>query len=282
MSVQTDPVPPVPEHTPPLKEDEVARDNGKFFNQTWTRWFVSVRAKINVLSESLVNLGNVAGNGLVAKNADNWFARTLTGTSNRVTVSNGDGASGNPTINVVTSDLVAGSNVSFTGSGTGRIIGSGNLTINATGGGAASTWVPILSWRHSADGDAAEIDSPDLSPYSEVMVIGEAITTSVSAWRVIRFSDDGGSSYDATNNYININTSGAVANTDNALYLHSSANAAARRVFATIPAINTSLPKVIDCPRGPTFYTKATPINRMRIYPTSGVFTGGEIHILAR
>ena len=72
MSVQSDPIPPVPEHTPPLKEDEVSRVNGKFFNQTWTRWFVSLRDKVNVISASLVNLIDVNSDGFLVKNGDVW------------------------------------------------------------------------------------------------------------------------------------------------------------------------------------------------------------------
>ena len=60
MSVQSDPLPPVPEHTPPLKEDEISRGMLRFFNQTWTRWFVSVRDKVNVINASVVNLGDVS------------------------------------------------------------------------------------------------------------------------------------------------------------------------------------------------------------------------------
>lgn len=146
MSVETDPVPPVPEHTPPLKEDEHNPQIGKYFNHVWTRWFVSLREKINVLNSSLVTLGEVTGTGILVKNGAAWVLRTLTGTDDRVTVTDGDGASGNPTVDVVTADLVAGTNVTFTGSGVDRIIdnGSGDLTVNATGGGG-STNNPTLS-----------------------------------------------------------------------------------------------------------------------------------------
>jgi len=140
MSVQTDPLPPVPEHTPPCKEDETARNPGRYFNQTWTRWFVSLRDKINVINESLINLIDVTGVGFLVKNGAVWVTRVLAGTSDRVVVTDGDGVSGNPTIDVVTADLIAGTNVSFTGSGVGRIIdnGYGGLTINASGGGGTS------------------------------------------------------------------------------------------------------------------------------------------------
>lgn len=145
MSAETDPVPPVPEHTPPLREDELGRLPGKFFNQAWTRWFVSLRAKINVLSETLVNLGNVSGTGIVAKDGDNWFTRTIQGVAGRTNVTSGDGVAGDPTVDVVTGDIIAGTNVSFTGSGVGRLVGSASLTINASGGGGGGGALNVVA-----------------------------------------------------------------------------------------------------------------------------------------
>lgn len=151
MSVQTDPIPPVPEHTPPLKEDEVSRGMMKFFNQTWTRWFVSLRDKVNVINDSLISLLDASGSGFLVKNGSQWVTRIITGTLNRVSVANGDGVSGNPTIDVVTADLIAGTNVSFIGSGVNRIIGTTDLTINATGGGGAGGILPLVTGELISD-----------------------------------------------------------------------------------------------------------------------------------
>lgn len=114
MSVQDEPVPPVPEHTPPKKEDEGSPNSGKYFSPVWTRWFISIREKINVINDVVASLSRLLGSGGI------------------VTVDpNGDAAV------VETTDLVAGSNVSFDVSGSGRILdnGSGPLTISASGGG---------------------------------------------------------------------------------------------------------------------------------------------------
>lgn len=147
MSVETEPVPPAPEHTPPLQEDAGTPMPGKFFSHAWTRWFTSLRAKINVIDASLVALGDLAsGAGVLVKNGSAWALRTLTGTPDRLEVLNGDGAGGDPTFDVVTTNLVAGPGISF-GAGTGvdRIIdnGSGPLTLIATGGGGGSGISPI-------------------------------------------------------------------------------------------------------------------------------------------
>lgn len=53
------------------------------------------------LSDDLAGLEAVTGAGLAARTAtDTWTARTLTGTSNRLTVVNGDGVGGDPTLDV--------------------------------------------------------------------------------------------------------------------------------------------------------------------------------------
>lgn len=147
MSVQDEPVPPVPEHTPPKKEDEGTPNAGKYFSHTWTRWFVSLREKVNVINDTVASLSQLVGNGFVTVDGGTAVSRSIVGTDDRVSVANGNGVAGNPTIDVVTADLIAGPNVSFTGSGAGRIIdnGDGPLTISATGGGGGTDYLPWLA-----------------------------------------------------------------------------------------------------------------------------------------
>ncbi len=102
MSEASKPVPPVPDAFPVLREDLGNRSPGKLTSHHWSRWFLTVRAKVNAINEALVNLGIFAGTGvsglLVLDNSD-WKAITITGTSGRVTVANGNGLTGNPIIN---------------------------------------------------------------------------------------------------------------------------------------------------------------------------------------
>lgn len=114
-------LPPAPEQLPPLREDYAKGDQGKLFHHAWTRWFLTIREKVNVVSASLVNLGNTGGIGFMVKDGDNWAPRTIKGTS-YTNVTNGDGVGGDPVIDLSVSSktslakadsaLQAGNNVS--------------------------------------------------------------------------------------------------------------------------------------------------------------------------
>lgn len=72
-----------------------------------------------------------AASGLIAKTAANTTAaRTITGTANQITVTNGSGVSGNPTLSIPTSPTLPGTT-------TGTF--SGNLTGNVTGNASTAT-----------------------------------------------------------------------------------------------------------------------------------------------
>lgn len=135
MSSQTDPVPPVPQHTSPV---ETVSGLQRFTNN-WMQWFLLLREKINVINDSLVTLGLVTDPGLLAKQTDGtWASRTIEGTSGRTTVDNGTGDA-NPVIDFVDEaieDIVgnmieAGSNVTVDYDDT-----TGIVTISASGGGS--------------------------------------------------------------------------------------------------------------------------------------------------
>ena len=65
---------------------------------------ITVNADDVALTGQALAFHNLATNGLVARTAANTVAgRTLTGTTNRITITNGDGVSGNPTVDISTS-----------------------------------------------------------------------------------------------------------------------------------------------------------------------------------
>lgn len=95
------------------------------------------------LANDLSALEGMSGTGLVARTASETYAqRTITGTSNRITLTNGDGVSGNPTIDI--SSSYVGQNTITTlgtiGTGTwqgtkvGLAYGGTNADLSATGG----------------------------------------------------------------------------------------------------------------------------------------------------
>lgn len=94
------------------------------------------------LANDLAAVEGLASNGIAARTAtDTWAVRTMTGTSNRVTVTNGDGVSGNPTFDIAatyvgqTSITTLGTIGTGTWNGTaiGPTFGGTGLTTYTTG-----------------------------------------------------------------------------------------------------------------------------------------------------
>lgn len=104
MSVETDKLPPVPQLVSPLVSlragDWELRDLR--FETNWLQWFIQLRAKVDVINSALVSFGALSNTaGFVSQDANGVFnSRTITGTLNRVTVTNGTGAGGNPVIDI--------------------------------------------------------------------------------------------------------------------------------------------------------------------------------------
>jgi hypothetical protein len=104
MSVQTDKLPPVPQLVAPLTSQIPGKWELKDlrFESSWLQWFIQLRAKVDVINESLVSFGRLgSGVGLIVQTgAGTFLARSILGTSGRVSVTNGSGESGNITINI--------------------------------------------------------------------------------------------------------------------------------------------------------------------------------------
>ena len=73
------------------------------------------------LDADLQAISQLAGTGILAHTAaDTWAERTITGTANKITVTNGDGVSGNPTLTIPANPLLDGPTVKIRGSGSGN------------------------------------------------------------------------------------------------------------------------------------------------------------------
>lgn len=92
MSLESAPLNEPPQHDPPIfKDGRVDR-----FVNSWGKWFWDVRTKINVINELVVNFSNLSGTGFPALSGSGFNIRTLVAGIGMV-ITDGDGASGNPT-----------------------------------------------------------------------------------------------------------------------------------------------------------------------------------------
>ena len=169
MSVETDIVPPVPEHTPPLQEDNGKNHPGKSFNHVWTRWFVSLREKINVINDQLTTLSQLIGGGFIVVDGNTVAQRTIQGTSGRISVTNGDGIAGDPTIDFV--------NVGTAGTYGGAILGL-NISTDASGRVTATSVSNTTSTSTATGGSATALPAQPVG-YITVQVMLSGVPTDV-------------------------------------------------------------------------------------------------------
>lgn len=67
------------------------------------------------LANDLAGLEGMAGTGLVTRTAANTYAqRTITGTANKITVTDGDGVAGNPTLTIARSPILIAGQIDLT------------------------------------------------------------------------------------------------------------------------------------------------------------------------
>ena len=93
------------------------------------------------LANDLAAVEGLSTNGIATRTAtDTWATRTMTGTSNRVTVTNGDGVSGNPTFDIAATYVGQTSITTLGTIGTGTWNGT---AIGSTFGGTGQTTVAV-------------------------------------------------------------------------------------------------------------------------------------------
>jgi hypothetical protein len=90
-----------PVGTPPTDQAVLFAQPTTRISDSWRRWFLAVQNKLNVLSGFIINIGSQPAAGIIATDGNgNAYSRTITGTSGNIVVTNGNGASGNPNINL--------------------------------------------------------------------------------------------------------------------------------------------------------------------------------------
>lgn len=169
----------------------------------------------------------------------------------------------------------------------------GRITSAANGGtsGGGGGWALIYS-NTSITNPTSYIDV-DVTGYTDVMVLGRAVTSSASGYRSVQVSVDGGTTfYKANGDYENLPSSGAAG----ANYIglnHNGVTTSARSFGGTIHAINVSgTPKLMShLSTGVDnrwFVGSFDPITHIRISVLSSPggaeipLTGGQVYVLAR
>lgn len=244
-------------------------------------------------------------NGLVAQTAPDTFAgRTLTGPAAGLTVSNGDGVAGNPTL-ALANDLAALEGLGSTGlaartaadtwaqrtitAGVGITVtngsgAAGNPTIAANG------WVELLNFDFASG--AAATKEIDVTGYKEIHVIGTDLVHAATVQRCLNFSIDGGSTWQTTSgDYADVSAAGGLTN-NVALFGHNTATTAARSSFFHIFDNDGRSPVSVDCVTRSVqqvFKASATVVNRIRLIGITGGtttsasnFTAGTLRVRGR
>lgn len=106
-SLESQVIPPQPEHTPPRAGDNVS-DNDALIARPWAEWFNRIRIKVNLINESLANLSGTVGAGFLVGNSGNWLFRNIEPVINQITISNQDGVIGNPIIGLADTGVTPG------------------------------------------------------------------------------------------------------------------------------------------------------------------------------
>jgi hypothetical protein len=100
------------------------------------------------LDSTLTALAAFNTNGLLTQTAaDTFTGRTITGTSGQITVTNGDGVSGNPTLSLPNSGVTAGTYGDSAHTLTAIVDAQGRVTsisTNAISGGGGGSWIPLV------------------------------------------------------------------------------------------------------------------------------------------
>lgn len=180
-----------------------------------------------VLANDLAALEAMSGTGLVSRIASETYAqRTLTGTSNEIEISNGDGVSGNPTLGIPNSFWQQA--YTWTGKQTlqaGLLIDTGFYSDTFTGAGAdmpmmfnqtgeASVEGPVVGGQFTLESTGGSADAGNNYRVALTSsVVGNEDSGNIYAWNGIVQGYAGTGGYKITGAEVDLNQLGANANT---------------------------------------------------------------------
>lgn len=255
------------------------------------------------LADDLSGLEGLSTTGLAVRTAaSTWTTRTLTAPAAGITVSNGDGVSGNPTL-VLANDLAAlealsGTNTIYYRSAADTWTAVTVSSPLSFSGGALTTTAGIWAlagtgqtatgiWDFAVDGAKANVDFVGLAGKTDILVIVEAVTKANSGLTQLQVSVDNGSTFfTSSGNYTSMAAAGGETNTT-AAFFHGTAATLGRTGAVRIVGANLANTRLIeqlnngDAHR--LFKASSSAINAVRISGSAaGNLTGGKIYCYAR